>query len=93
MRSVRLTDDVGLDLDRQLGADGVELFRRYDLAPALAALAQPGAFEALELGPWPGGRLAVPTARTGGAFNLFAGLDASDDVVYAVDIWLDGFPD
>lgn len=94
MRSVRLTVDVDQDLVRQLGVDDIEFFRRYDLGPVLAALALPGTFEALESGPWPGGRLAVPAARTVGAFNLFAGLDVDGDVVvFAVDIWLDGFPE
>ncbi len=95
-RSVRVGSAVEDDIARQLGAEAAGLFWRHDLAAALTLLTREGTWESLpEHG---GGRRLTVEGLTIGAFHLFATEDELDPrpdalVVYALDIWPDGFPD
>ena len=91
---VRVGVTVEEDIAAQLGADDAELFWRHDLAAALVLLSRGEVWESLpEHG---GGRRLTVEGITVGAFHLFAAVDELDPrpdaiVVYAVDIWPDGF--
>ena len=95
-RPVRLGATIDDDVTAQLNADEAELFWRHDLAAALVLLSRDGVWESLpEHG---GGRRLTVEGITVGAFHLFVASDELDPrpeavVVYAVDIWPDGFPD
>ena len=95
-RSVRVGSTVDDDIASQLDSERANLFWRHDLAAALTLLAREGTWESLpEHG---GGRRLTVEGLTVGAFHLFATEDDLDPrpdalVVYAVDIWPDGFPD
>ena len=95
-RPIRVSSTVEEDIVGQLEADRADLFWRHDLASALALLARDGVWESLpEHG---GGRRLTVQGLTVGAFHLFVTGDELDPrpdalVVYAVDIWPEGFPD
>jgi hypothetical protein len=95
-RPVRVGATVDDDVAAQLDAGGAEHFWRHDLASALALLSRDGVWESLpEHG---GGRRLSVEGITVGAFHLFVSTDELDPrpdalVVYAVDIWPDGFPE
>ncbi len=94
-RPVRASSSLDAEVGTQLEPERSQLFWRHDLSAALALLARDGVWETLpEHGV--GRRLSVEGV-TVGAFHLFVapdGLDPRPDalVVYAVDIWPDGFP-
>jgi hypothetical protein len=95
-RSVRVGSAVEDDIARQLESDAAALFWRHDLAAALTLLAREGTWESLPN--HGGGRRLTVEGLTIGAFHIFATDDELDPrpgalVVYAVDIWPDGFPD
>lgn len=95
-RSVRVGSAVEEDISEQLDAKAASLFWRHDLAAALTLVAREGTWESLpEHG---GGRRLTVEGLTVGAMHLFVAEDELDPrpdalVVYAVDIWPDGFPD
>ncbi len=95
-RPVRVGATVEEEIAAQLDADRAELFWRHDLASVLTLLSREGVWDSLpEHG---GGRRLTVVGITVGAFHLFATGDELDPrpdslVVYAVDIWIDGFPD
>jgi hypothetical protein len=94
-RSVRVGSAVEDDIARQLDVEAAGLFWRHDLAAALTLLTRDGVWESLpEHG---GGRRLTVEGLTVGAFHIFATEDELDPrpdalVVYADDIWPDGFP-
>ena len=95
-RTVRVGATVHDDVAAHLDADQARLFWRHDLASALALLSRVGVWESLPQ--HGGGRRLTVEGITVGAFHLFVTadeLDARSDalVVYAVDIWPDGFPE
>lgn len=97
MRPVRLADSAADDVEAQLPPDRRELFRRFDLAPALDLLATDGVWESDAKPHGPGRRLTIEGVTVAG-FHLFAlpdDLDPRDTalVVFAVDIWSEEFPD
>ncbi len=68
-----------------------------DLAPALKLLSAPGVWEATARPHGPGRRLTVEGVTVAG-FHLFVVPDDVDPrdgalVVFAIDIWLDEFPE
>ena len=95
-RPVRVGATIEDDIAHQLDHERSQLFWRHDLASALALLARPGTWESLpEHG---GGRRLTVEGLTVGAFHLFVTLDDLDPrpdaiVVYALDIWPEGFPE
>lgn len=97
MRPVRLAESAAADVEAQLMPDRVELFRRFDLGPALDLLASEGVWESVAKPHGPGRRLTIEGVTVSG-FHLFALPDDLDQregalVVFAVDIWSDAFPD
>ena|GEM_PF-5607397 len=95
-RPVRVGASLEEDVAGQLGATGAELFWRHDLASALALLSRDDVWDSLPS--HGGGRRLTVEGITVGAFHLFVAADELDPrpdalVVYAVDIWPDGFPD
>lgn len=93
MRQVRWLDDVAADITRALpDPEDAARFATIDLSAAVRALARPGFYEKLDLGPWPGRRLVVAPGRTVGAYMLFVALDMDDTlVVFGIAIWPSGF--
>ncbi len=96
MRPVRLAGSAADDVEAQLEPDRLELFRRFDLAPALDLLGMDGVWESDAKPHGPGRRLTIEGVTVAG-FHLFAlpdDLDPRDGalVVFAVDIWSDEFP-
>lgn len=94
-RPVRVASIVEDDVDARLGPDDGDLFWRHDLASALTLLARDGVWESLP--DHGGGRRLSVEGITVGAFHVFVSRDEFDPrpgalVVYAVDIWPDGFP-
>ena len=95
-RPVRVGATVGEDVAAQLGAVEAGLFWSHDLASALVLVSRDEIWDLLpEHG---GGRRLTVEGITVGAFHLFVTADELDPrpdaaVVYAVDIWPDGFPD
>lgn len=93
---VRLGGTIEDDINRQLDSDRAPLFWHHDLAAALSLLSRPNVWDSLpEHG---GGRRLTLEGITVGAFHLFITADELDPrpdalVVYAIDIWPDGFPD
>jgi len=80
----------------QLDAHRAERFWRHDLAAALVMLSRDGLWESLPA--HGGGRRLTVAGITVDAFHLFVSADDLDPrpdalVVYAVDIWPDGFPE
>ena len=97
MRPVRLAETAAGDVEAQLKPDRVELFRRFDLGPALDLLAGDDVWESAAKPDGPGRRLTVEGVTVAG-FHLFALPDDLDPregalVVFAIDIWSDEFPD
>ena len=93
-RPVRIGEGVDTDIGNQLDGAPARDFRRYDLAAASALLARDGVWEALPS--HGGGRRLTVEGITVGAFHLFVAADPFGPeralVVYAIDIWPDGFP-
>lgn len=94
-RPVRVGAEVDDDIASQLDANAAEFFWRHDLASALVLVSRDGVWESLPA--HGGGRRMTVEGVTVGAFHLFIAADELDPrpdalVVYAVDIWPDGFP-
>lgn len=95
-RPVRASVTLEHDVAIQLPAEAAEAFWHHDLAAALILLSREGVWESLpEHG---GGRRLTVEGITVGAFHAFVTLDELDPrpdalLVYAVDIWADGFPE
>ena len=95
-RPVRLSSSLADDIDAQLDEPRTADFWTHDVVAAVALLSKPELWDSL---PVHGGGRRLPVAGiTVGAFHLFVArdeLDARPDalVVYAIDIWPDGFPD
>jgi len=97
VRPVRLAGSAADDVEAQLEPDRLELFRRFDLAPALDLLGTDGVWDSDTKPHGPGRRLTLEGVTVAG-FHLFAlpdDLDPRDGalVVFAIDIWSDEFPD
>jgi hypothetical protein len=95
-RPVRVAATVDDDIADQLDADQPALFWRHDLASAPDLVARDGVWELLP--DHGGGRRLTVEGITVGPFHLFVIADELDPrpdalVVYAVDIWPDGFPE
>lgn len=94
-RPVRVASRVDEDIAAQIEDRVVERFWKLDMAAAVELLKEDGVWESLpEHG---GGRRLTVEGLSVGAFHAFVTtdeLDARPDalVVYAVDIWPDGFP-
>lgn len=98
MRPIRLAEAAVLDIEAQVPADRIDAFRAHDLAPTLQALASTATtWTDYAIAHGPGWRVSLDGASTAG-FHLFITDDLVDPrpdalVVYAIDIWLDRFPD
>ena len=98
MRAVRLGDPALDDIEAQVSPDRLEDFRRIDLGPALEALAiDDGVWERVGMPHGPGRRFTL-AGQTVAGFHLFVTEDPLDPrpgalVVFAIDVWLDDFPD
>ncbi len=96
MRPVRLASVAEDDIHAQLDEAAARLFWRFDLPAVMTVLSRPGIWESLP-NHGGGGRLTVE-GITVGAFRIFATNDDLDPrpeavVIYAFDIWPEGFPD
>ena len=94
-RPVRVAAAVEDDINTQLEPERAQTFRRRDLKSAVELLAQDDVWESLPI--HGGGRRLTVEGMVVGAFHVFAATDELDArstalVVYAVDIWPDGFP-
>ncbi|MFT7474632.1 MAG: hypothetical protein ACI81L_001557 [Verrucomicrobiales bacterium] len=93
-RPVRLASGVDGDIAAQFDGRAIERFWKLDMAAAVELLGVDGVWDSLpEHG---GGRRLTVEGLSVGAFHAFVAtdeLDARPDafVVYAVDIWPDGF--
>ena len=97
MRPVRVAESAAADIQSQLPDERRNEFLRHDLAPALARAGDPDAWSKGASPHGPGWRFSL-AGRTVAGFHLFLATDllADDDdglVVYAIDIWMDEFPD
>lgn len=95
MRPIRIADSAVDDLERQVPAGLLAAFHRHDLAAALDHLATAESSQLIAHGP--GWRLTISGGTVAG-FHVFVTQDLVDTrpdalVVYAVDIWLEDFPE
>jgi hypothetical protein len=97
VRPVRLGDPALEDIEAQVPPDRIDAFRRHDLAPVLDALAGDDAiWEEVGVPRGPGKRFTL-AGRSVAGFHLFVTEDPIDPrpgalVVFAIDVWLDDFP-
>lgn len=97
MRPVRLADSAHEDIEAQLDDGHRRRFLADDVAPALVHLATVDDVGAL-LDEHPPAHRYTAEGITVAGFHLFIAVDDLDPredtlVVFAVDIWLDEFPD
>ena len=95
MRPIRIADSAVDDLERQVLAELLEAFQRHDLAAALEELAKADSRQLIGHGP--GWRLTISGGIVAG-FHVFVAQDLLGTkpdalVVYAVDVWLEDFPE
>ena len=92
---MRVASEVEADISSQLDGSRIEPFWSRDLIAAIELLARERTWETLPM--HGGGRRLTVEGLTVGAFHVFVTVDELDArpdalVVYAIDIWPDGFP-